>query len=105
MNYFSRGKASGEIRVFRINGKKVFKFPRPCLGYTVYMSVRKYSFVPGEFYHIYNQGNDKRVIYKDPPDYERFMELLFLSNSRERITVKDIKNLHTFLITNAASRW
>ncbi len=43
--------------------------------------MRKVPFVINEFYHIYNRGTDKRIIFHDQEDYERFCNLLFLSNS------------------------
>ncbi len=46
------------------------------------MSIRKVSFAEGEFYHIYNRGNSKQKIFQSKSDYERFMGLLFLSNTR-----------------------
>ncbi len=42
---------------------------------------RKDPFVTGEFYHIYNRGIDKRVIFKSELDYKRFVMLLYVSNS------------------------
>lgn len=58
------------------------------------MVTRNVSFAEGEYYHIYNRGNDKRVIYKDNSDYRRFQELLHLSNSTASINVRDIKKYH-----------
>jgi len=43
--------------------------------------LRKDPFITGEYYHIYNRGIDKRIIFKSKKDYERFMMLLFVSNS------------------------
>jgi putative transposase len=37
-------------------------------------------FSDGEYYHIYNRGVDKRLIFMDKGDYERFVKLLYLSN-------------------------
>ncbi len=34
----------------------------------------------GEFYHIYNRGNSKQVIFLDDEDSNRFVNLLFLAN-------------------------
>jgi putative transposase len=45
------------------------------------MSIRKIQFIEGEFYHIYNRGNSKQKIFHDKNDYERFVNLLFLSNT------------------------
>lgn len=45
------------------------------------MSIRKTQFVTGEnYYHIYNRGVDKRDIFLDRRDYERFLYLLFACN-------------------------
>ena len=40
---------------------------------------------PGEYYHIYNRGTDKRLITKDNKDIERFMQSLEFFNSKEPI--------------------
>ena len=55
------------------------------------MTTRVIQLVPEEFYHVYNRGTDKRVIFLDLADYNRFIELLFLSNSEHSIKVADIK--------------
>jgi REP element-mobilizing transposase RayT len=52
------------------------------------MSMRLTPFAPGEYYHVYNRGNDKRVIFHDEEDNERFISLLFACN--------DTKNLRSF---------
>lgn len=54
--------------------------------------LRKDPFVTGEYYHIYNRGIDKRVIFKLKRDYERFMMLLYLGNSNESFRLDDILN-------------
>ena len=53
---------------------------------------RKDPFVTGEYYHIYNRGVDKRVIFKSGKDYERFMMLLYLANSNESFRLDNILN-------------
>ena len=53
---------------------------------------RKDPFVTGEYYHIYNRGVDKRVIFKSGRDYERFMALLYLANSKESFRLDDVIN-------------
>jgi REP element-mobilizing transposase RayT len=40
---------------------------------------------PGEYYHIYNRGVDKRLITKDSKDIERFIQSLEFFNSKEPI--------------------
>ncbi len=51
---------------------------------------RKISFVVHEFYHIFNRGNDKRVIFQDNLDYKRFINLLFFCNSANRIDMREL---------------
>lgn len=51
---------------------------------------RKFNFSIGEYYHIYNRGTDKRVIFLDEEDHERFMNLLYLCNSQNRIVFREI---------------
>jgi putative transposase len=55
------------------------------------MPTRNVTFAPGEFYHVYNRGTEKRTIFKDKADYNRFIELLFLSNSSKSVNVRDLK--------------
>ncbi len=47
--------------------------------------MRKTAFVNGEFHHIYNRGVDKRIIFTDRDDRERFFKSMFLFNSVEPI--------------------
>lgn len=49
------------------------------------MSIRKTEFVKGEYYHVYNRGNSKQKIFLDDKDRERFLKLLYLCNSKQRI--------------------
>jgi len=41
------------------------------------MPGRTISLVNNEFYHIYNRGSEKRDIFTQPRDYERFLKTLF----------------------------
>ena len=45
------------------------------------MSIRKVSFAPGEYYHLYNRGNSKQRIFHDTQDYWHFITLLYTCNS------------------------
>ena len=49
------------------------------------MSVRETEFIEGEYYHIYSRGNSKQKIFLDDKDRERFLKLLYLCNSKQRI--------------------
>ena len=44
------------------------------------MTTRLEDFAFEEYYHLYNRGVDKRVIFNDRADYSRFQELLYLAN-------------------------
>ena len=54
--------------------------------------LRKNPFITGEYYHIYNRGIDKRVIFKSNRDYERFIVLLYIANSNDSFRLDDISN-------------
>lgn len=41
---------------------------------------RKVKFVPKECYHLYSRGVEKRKIFLNTRDYERFMALLYIMN-------------------------
>jgi putative transposase len=47
----------------------------------------------GEFYHIYNRGVDKRIVYQEKIDYCRFIALLYLCNSTKNIDFRSYKGL------------
>lgn len=47
--------------------------------------MRKVPFVEDEYYHIYNRGVDKRSIFKDRKDLERFFQSIKEFNSVEPI--------------------
>lgn len=51
---------------------------------------RNYTFSPGEFYHVYNRGVDKRTIYLDDADHKRFSLLLYLSNSTDAVHIDKV---------------
>lgn len=42
---------------------------------------RRATFVPEEYYHVYNRGVDKREIFSSKSDYDRFLALLYLCNT------------------------
>lgn len=43
------------------------------MWYNTTMAFRKEKFVPEEFFHIYNRGNNKQVVYRNKRDYIRFL--------------------------------
>ena len=50
---------------------------------------RKENFMEGEFYHLYNRGNSKQVIFIDNQDRKRFIKMLYLANSIKGVNFKD----------------
>src|SRR3989344_8046740 len=50
--------------------------------YNERMGYRRTPFAQGEWYHCYSRGVDKRTVFETPRDYERFLEALYLSNSK-----------------------
>ncbi|OGK75192.1 hypothetical protein A2575_00100 [Candidatus Roizmanbacteria bacterium RIFOXYD1_FULL_41_24] len=51
---------------------------------------RKVSFVQGEYYHIYNRGVDKRIVFLNNYDYKRFILLLYVLNTNKNIKIRDL---------------
>jgi putative transposase len=49
---------------------------------------RKTPFFVGQVYHIYNRGNDKKIIFNGDYDYKRFMLLLYLCNSTTPVDIR-----------------
>jgi len=47
--------------------------------------MRKTAFMIGEFYHIYNRGTDKRIVFNNDYDFKRFLQSMKEFNSLEPI--------------------
>lgn len=45
--------------------------------------MRKTEFINGEYYHIFNRGVDKRDVFSDAKDYQRFLLSMELLNDKE----------------------
>lgn len=45
----------------------------------------------GAYYHIYNRGSDKRAIFMDEKDCERFLECLKEFNTDKNVNIRDLK--------------
>ncbi len=54
------------------------------------MALRKQVFVPGEYYHLYNRGTEKRIIFLDEQDYQHFLFLMDICNTKKSIILRDI---------------
>lgn len=57
---------------------------------------RNFEFSIDEFYHLYNRGNDKRHIFLDDIDKERFFKLLYLCNGRNEFHIQKIRDKSLF---------
>lgn len=57
------------------------------------MALRKQSFVPGEYYHLYNRGTEKRIIFLDEKDYQRFIFLMYICNTQKSIELRNVNEL------------
>ncbi len=57
---------------------------------------RKVPFVQDEYYHVYNRGVEKRVIFSDVMDYKRFVLLLKILNTSKNIVVRDLFKTKTY---------
>jgi len=60
-------------------------------------------FAIDEWYHCYNRGVDKRIVFEDTADYNRFMLLLFLGNGSEPIHIANLKDRDLHAVLNDAS--
>ena len=54
---------------------------------------RDYVFAPEEYYHIYNRGVEKRKIFLNKKDYERFLFLLFICNNSSSVEIRNYGGL------------
>lgn len=55
---------------------------------------RKFVFSPGEFYHVWSRGVDRRDVFKSDEDRGNFLNLLYVSNATNRIQLSLLpKNL------------
>jgi putative transposase len=59
---------------------------------------RNIKFAPGEHYHIYNRGTEKRRIFTSKNDYERFLALMYVGNGTSpahlQLQGRTLKELH-----------
>lgn len=60
---------------------------------TIHYMERKFKFSVSEFYHIYNRGNNKGLIFLTDSDRKRFQRLLFLCNDTKSVVYKTVQGL------------
>ncbi len=54
------------------------------------MGLRKQVFAPGEYYHLYNRGTEKRIIFLDEQDHRHFLFLMYICNTEKSIVLREI---------------
>lgn len=54
------------------------------------MSTRSMPFALQEWFHCYNRGVEKRTVFENDFDYQRFLKLLYLTNSTKSIHLSDL---------------
>lgn len=52
---------------------------------------RKLKFSEGEYYHGYNRGVEKRIIFLSKDDYRHFVRLLYVANGDRNFKYRDIE--------------
>lgn len=52
---------------------------------------RKVPFEVGEYYHIYTRGVEKRTVFTDTQDSERFLSLLLTCNDERGVKISNLK--------------
>lgn len=57
------------------------------------MGYRRFPFAPGEWYHLYSRGIDKRKIFLDERDLMRFQKLLYLANDTQPINFQELGDI------------
>ena len=66
--------------------------------------MRKVTFAPGEYYHLYNRGVDKRVVFTNEDGYERFITLLFACNGTRAVDLDEQGKSIATLVENKIDR-
>ena len=60
------------------------------------------QFKPMSYYHIYNRGAHKALVFRDRQDYIRMIKLLYIANNTEQFLFQNIKQ-DTFFSTDRKS--
>jgi putative transposase len=63
--------------------------------------MRRVSLANGEIYHVYNRGVDKRKVFLNTRDYQRFVDGLIIFNTKERIASHSFGTKKSFKDENA----
>jgi putative transposase len=70
------------------------KEARPPSLYNFTMAMRPHAFAPGEVFHCYNRGVDKRTVFENQQDYTYFVRMLRHFNTSKVVgSLKDIEKI------------
>lgn len=59
------------------------------------MAIRNVPLVSGQFYHVYNRGNEKRSIYLQTRDFNRFIQTLYYYQYKDpRVSFSKFSKFH-----------
>lgn len=64
---------------------------------------RKVAFAPEEYYHLYNRGVDKRIIFTSSSDYARFLKMMYVCNSIKSVRFEEFKDVNFSYIEKGES--
>lgn len=67
--------------------------------------MRKISFADGEFYHVYNRGTDKRTIFLDDQDFNRFLQSMVEFNNLDPVGGLFVNSFRKKLLRGSASKF
>ena len=54
------------------------------------MAYRRVPFQEDEWFHCYNRGIDKQIVFRSEDDAERFLRLLYIANSSEELRLDNL---------------
>ncbi len=61
-----------------------------CMLVLIHMAERKQEFAIDEYYHLYNRGTEKKIIFQDKHDYHHFLFLMYICNTKKSLILRDI---------------
>lgn len=66
--------------------------------------MRNISFADGEYYHIYNRGTDKRAVFLDDQDFERFFQSMEEFNNSDPVGGLFVASFRKKLLRSSATQ-
>ncbi len=57
---------------------------------------RRHKLIEDHYYHVYNRGVDKRIIFTNTYDYNRFVLLMHILNTKQNLKIRDLLKGNSF---------